>query len=335
MDIGLPAAILLFLAAAAVVGVAGVALVRSGDELAEYRGWSRVWVGTMLIAVGTSLPELATNIFAVSIDAPSLAIGDIFGANMADVMILGLMAAFYGRRRFFAALSPETRSLALLATLLVGAALFFSVLPWGAHIGNLGVGAALVSALYVAGAWWLSRGRATDAATEASDDGPSAVPVHSERRAWLLLLASGAFILVAAPVATASAERIAELTGLTSGFVGIAMLAIVTTLPEAVTSIVALRLGSPDLVVGNLLGSCAFNIFVLGVADAFYTQGLLLNVVEGPHYAAGVAALLLIGMVWVRMLLGGRWARQRAPVFPILVAIVYGAGLALAFAVGD
>ena len=71
------------------------------------------------------------------------------------------------------------------------------------------------------------------------------------------------------------------------------------------------------------------------MADAFYTQGLLLNVVEGPHYAAGVAALLLIGMVWVRMLLGDRWARQRAPVFPILVAIVYGAGLALAFALSD
>jgi cation:H+ antiporter len=334
MEIGLVAAILIFLAAAVVVGGAGVALVSAGDELAEYRGWSRVFVGTMLIAVGTSLPELATNISAVSFDAPALAIGDIFGADMADVMILGLIAAAYGRLRFFAELSRETRSLAVLALTLVGAALLFSVLPWGARIGKLGVGAGLVSVLYVAGAWRLSRGRAADVSTEPSTK-EAPVFAHSERRDWMVLLGAGAFILVAAPIATASAERIAELTGLASGFVGIAMLALVTTLPEAVTSIAALKLGSPDLVVGNLLGSCAFNIFVLGVADAFYTQGLLLNVVEGPHYAAGGAALLMIAMVWGRMLLGDRWVGQRVPVFPILLAIVYGSGLTLAFFLGD
>ena len=327
-------AVLVFLLGAVAVGGAGVTLVRSGDDLAERRGWSRFWVGSMLIAVGTSLPELVTNISAVRIDAPGLAIGNVFGADMADVMILGLMAAFYGRRKFFAELSPGTKDLTILAMTLVASALVLGAVSWGASIGSLGLSGAFLIALYLAGAWWLSRSRGGESEAEASQDGPS-VAVGSEKRVWALFLGSAAAIVLAAPIATASAERIAELTGLNSGFVGIALLAIVTTLPEAVTSVAALRLGSPDLVVGNLLGSCAFNVLVLGAADPFYTNGLLLNTMEGPHFAAGVTALLLIGMVWGRMLMGGRWPNQHAPVFPILVAIVYAAGLVAAFILGS
>ena len=333
MELNLPLAIGAFALSAMVVAVAGVYLVRSGDQIAERRGLSRFWVGATLLAVGTSLPELVTNIAAVRLDVPELAIGNIFGANMADILILGVLAVVYGTDRFFGALSPEPRLLALMAASLVAVALLAGLLPEGTGLGRLGLGTGLIAVMYLGGVWLLSHRRFVPAAT---GNAPAEVSAEEgdEWRVWLLFGASAAGIFAAAPLLAFSAESIAEETGLASGFIGVAVVALVTTLPEAVTSVAALRRGFPGMVAGNLLGSCAFNVFVLFFADLAYPSRPMLNTMESSHAAAGIAALLLIGLTFGRMTMGGRRGVGGLPGYGLLVGGVYFTGLALTYILG-
>ena len=93
----LTSAVLTFLGSAAFVVLAGIGLARFGDELAEKTGWGTLWVGTLLVGIATSLPELTVNISAVWLeDSPGLALGNVFGAlgisDAANFVALGLHA---------------------------------------------------------------------------------------------------------------------------------------------------------------------------------------------------------------------------------------------------
>ena len=83
----------LFFGTAVVVVVAARALAASGDVIAFRTGWGRVWVGTLLLAGATSLPELVTTATAVRLDTPDLAAGNIFGSNMINNIMLAVLMA--------------------------------------------------------------------------------------------------------------------------------------------------------------------------------------------------------------------------------------------------
>ncbi len=93
-----------------------------------------------------------------------------------------------------------------------------------------------------------------------------------------------------------SSVGIAEITGLTTGFIGAALVALVTSLPEVVTTVTASRIGAFDLAVGNLFGSNIFNIFALGSTDVYYLQGRFLGVIDPSLTLAGLAGLLLTSL---------------------------------------
>src|SRR3970040_2077711 len=84
----LSGAILVFLVSSAFVIAAGVGLARFGDDLAEATGWGKLWVGTLLVGIATSLPEVTVNISAVWLEkSPGLALGNVFGADMMKVFV--------------------------------------------------------------------------------------------------------------------------------------------------------------------------------------------------------------------------------------------------------
>jgi cation:H+ antiporter len=334
MHLSLSFAIGAFALSALIVAVAGTFLVQAGDQIAERRGLSRFWVGTTLLALGTSLPELVTNVASVRLDAPGLAIGNIFGANMADILILGVLALIYGTDRFFGALSQGPMVLSILAAMLLALALLAGFLPADIAIGQLGLGTGLIAALYLGGVWFLSRRRFSPSPVGIAvvEDTPLE---GGEWKIWLAFGFSAAGIFAAAPLLAFSAESIAEETGLGAGFIGVALLALVTTLPEAVTSIAAIRKGSPEMVAGNLLGSCAFNIFVFFFADLAYPSGPLLSTMQGTHIAAGITALLLIVLTFWRMATAKEQGIGKLPGYGWLVGAVYLVGLGITFVFGQ
>ncbi len=99
-------------------------------------------------------------------------------------------------------------------------------------------------------------------------------------RRHLLLFGMGVLlVLVAAPLMADAAQSISVATGVGETFVGVALLALATSLPELVTSLAAVRMGSFELAVGNLFGSNALNVAILIFADAAYTRGPILSAV--------------------------------------------------------
>ena len=102
-------AIIIFLVSAGAVIYLGTLLAKYGDALATLTGWGRLFVGSMLLAVATSLPELSTNISAVRLMPPNpeLALGNVMGANMLNMFTLAVVGLFFGGKRFLQRVAPE------------------------------------------------------------------------------------------------------------------------------------------------------------------------------------------------------------------------------------
>ena len=121
-------AIVIFLFSAAAVIYCGALLAKYGDALATLTGWGRLFVGSILLALATSLPELSTNISAVRLDPPNpeLALGNILGANMINMFTLAMVALVFGGKRFLQRVAPEQAYLILLAAVMTGLAVLFA-----------------------------------------------------------------------------------------------------------------------------------------------------------------------------------------------------------------
>jgi cation:H+ antiporter len=282
-----------FLATALVVVIAGIFLAKYGDEIAERTGWGTLWVGTVLVSVATSLPELITNISAVAIeDAPELALGNVFGADMINIFTVAIVALIFGVRNLFADQTKDTQVLMLvsvgLAILAVGlAATGDYALGW-TSVGGL----VMLVAYFVGMKLVYDAGRSSAEIVDDADDDDDA-PTGSARNAFLMFGAASLAIVVTAPFLAASADGIATSTGLGRGFMGILAVSIVTTLPEASVSFTAARRRSYGLVLGNIYGSCAFNLSVIFYADLGNSRSLL-EFMEPEHYVAGGFAIGLM-----------------------------------------
>ena len=282
-------ALLIFFASAVAVVISGSVLAKYGDELADRKGWGQLWVGTILLAAATSLPELIANITAAWRDEPGLAVGNIFGANMVNMFFMAAIALAFGIGRFFGRLAPQHKLLAGVALSLTALTVVLGASGLGVSVFKVGLGSAIILAAYLAGVRLLYVNRPVES-------GDAHVGEYERPIAWTwaFLGAAALCILIAAPAMTYSVEQIADSTGLATSFLGVLAVAVVTALPETATSVAATRMGSPDLAVGNVFGSCAFNVAALAVADPFYRQGVLVASMGQEHIAAGGAAVALM-----------------------------------------
>jgi len=100
-------------------------------------------------------------------------------------------------------------------------------------------------------------------------------------------------LVVLTPIMVRRANEIAEITGLGASFVGTTLVAAVTSLPEMVTTLAAVKIGADDMAIGNLFGSNMFNMFALGLTDLFYTSGRFLAVIDPSFLLVGMLGLLM------------------------------------------
>jgi cation:H+ antiporter len=121
-------------------------------------------------------------------------------------------------------------------------------------------------------------------------------PRPSARNAWTGFLASAAVVIVAGRYLASSADAIAEASGISASFIGVLLVSIVTTLPEGSVTVAASLRRSYGIAMGNVYGSCAFNVTIIFIADFFHTRGPLLREMQAAHFAAALAAFGLMGM---------------------------------------
>ena len=290
-------AILIFLASAGVVVFCGAKLAVYGDVLASLTGWGRLFVGSLLIALATSLPELSTNVSAVRLDPPNtaLALGDVLGSNMLNMLILAGIALIFGGKQFLVKVAPEQRYLVLVAVGLTGLAVLLGGLKIGVSLWSVGFSSAVLLLVFVFGMWVVYKTK--PGSSEYSDDEPH----MSLGRAWLFFGLVSAGVVISGFFLAWSADEIAGITGVASSTLGILLLSVVTSMPEVSATVAAARMGAADLGVGGLFGSCGFNVTILFYSDLFFRDGILLNQAEPAHYVAGgsAVAMMLIAFVLI------------------------------------
>jgi len=284
-----------FLVSAVLLVVAAIKLAECADAIALRTRLGGMFVGTLLLAGATSLPELFTTLNSLNQGVPELAVGNIFGSTMFNMLLLAVLDLANPRTRILRRVAVNHALTAGIAVLLTGLAVFFILADIGVQIGWIGLDGIVLVGMYWLGMWLIfSRNRAISSMKEAEPaelDGVMALGP-----AVICFSGATAVLVMVTPWLVRSAVGIAEITGLTTAFVGAGLVALVTSLPEVVTAVAAVRIGAHDLAVGNLFGSNIFNIFALGSTDVFYLQGRFLAGVDPALTLTGMAGLLLTSL---------------------------------------
>lgn len=293
---------LTFIASGTVVVAAGIALSRYGDAIAERTGLGGAWVGAILVAAATSLPELTTDIYAVRQGTPSLAIGDLFGSSMANMAILALADLLARRHRILTRIAINQALVGVLAISLTAIAAAGVLTGTLLIIGPFGWATILIGIGYVTGMQLLHANRPEPPFATQAEAAAAVRRAPTLRRATVGFTAGTIAILIAGrPLAHSSAD-LADRLGLTVGVIGVALLAVTTSLPELTVTLASVRMGAYDLAVGNMLGSNSFNMMILLVLDAVHGQGSLLAQAGSDVLLAAMFAILLTGLTTMEVL---------------------------------
>jgi len=298
-----------YLVCLAIILFAGTRLARYGDAIAEKTGLGGLWIGLVLLAAITSVPELVTSISSVAlVGLPDLAMGTLLGSCLFNLTLIALLDFLYRkgpilshvRFRHIASAAVGTVLIAIAGgTILGGEALSGVKLAW------IGVPSIVILILYLVAIRQLFRfERRHPTPPETSLPKYAQLPMKTVYFRFTLaaLAVVGAGIWV-----SFVGDDIAAATGWGASFVGSLFLAISTSMPELVVTIAALRLGATDMAVADILGSNMFNIAIIFAADLFYTEGSILSSVSNSHLitvAMAITASLLV-------IIGLRFRRQR------------------------
>jgi cation:H+ antiporter len=294
-----------FAAAAAIIGVAGAALCRSADIIAKKTGLSRGWIGFILLATVTSLPELVTGISAVTwARAPNLAVGDVLGSCVLNLAILTVVDLVHRRESFYRRAGQGHILSAAFGIVLIGVAGLGVIVGKrgdGFAIGHIGAYTPLIVLLYAVAArtiFTYERRERTSFAETVAERYP-----HVTLRTAIVRYAFRAGVVIAAGAwLPFVAVELARVMGWQTTFVGQVFVAAATSLPELSVTISALRLGAVDLAIANLLGSNLFDILILAIDDLFFLDGPLLSHVSSTHAVSALSAAMMSGVVIVGLL---------------------------------
>ncbi len=289
------------------VGYSGARLSRYADVLAEKTGLGRTWLGLTALAVVTSLPELVSGVSAVTwAKVPEVAVGTLLGASVLNLLILGVADLFHRPAPVLTAAGRGHLMAATFAVILLAiAGLGLMPIPenrTALSLGHLGLSSPVLIICY------LMAMRATYRYQQREFEEFLAVREETETYPHIGLgEALAKFSLHAAVVVAAAlwlpglAHRLAQLMGWHLSLVGTVFVAAVTTTPELVVTLSALRLGAVDLAVGDLLGSVMVNTAMLGVMDCCYLEGPLLRAVSPQHAATALMAILMTSIATAEM----------------------------------
>jgi cation:H+ antiporter len=326
------AALAVFLTAGVSLVLAGTVQARAADTIAEVTGLGRLWVGSVLLAAATSLPELATDVSAIRMGAPDLAAGDLFGSSLANMLILAAIGYLRPGGPLFRAATPNHAVTACLAIVLNAAAGIFVLTATAPTGWPVGAESMLLALGFLAGMRLVYIHRADGGpdipvvmlADDALPRSDLRTPV---RRFGLATLA----VLAAAPAFAWSAKRFAELTGLGTTFGGTWRVGLASSLPELVTTTAALRLGAVDLAIGNLFGSNAFNMAIFFAMDVAHPGGSIFAVLDPAHAISAFLAVVLMALGLAAIVLRSEGRRSLLEPGSALMLVVYLTGLWLLY----
>jgi cation:H+ antiporter len=236
-------------------------LVRGSASLAAKMGVSPLVTGLTVVAFGTSAPELVVNIYAAIKGTAEIAIGNIIGSNIFNILFILGIAAIINPIKIKKSTVYKEIPFALLAAVLVfvmGNDIFFDKYDFNAITKTDGI--ALISLFIIFMVYTFGLAKSEFAIEE--------IRIYSYRKSFLLTLAGLVSLFIGGKILVDNAVILARLAGLSETLIGLTIVAIGTSLPELATAVVATVHHHDDIVVGNIVGSNIFNVFwVLGLTS--------------------------------------------------------------------
>lgn len=329
-------AAVLLAVAAVVLGLGGTRFTRVVDRLADRTGMGEALAGAVLVGAVTSLPGLVTSIVGAADGNPSFAVSNSLGGIAAQTAFLAVADLTYRRANLeHAAASLSNLLQALLLITLVAVVLLAVAAP---DVDVLGVhpATAVLPAVYLYGLrltlaigrdplWSPIQTQETreDVPADEEQAGPALARLWTEFGALALVVAGTGYVVAIAGLS------LIEQTGLSSSFVGATLTAVVTSLPELVTVLVAVRIGALTLAVGNIIGGNSFDVLFVAAADVAYRDGSIYHAID-----AGTEIVLAGVVLLTAVLAAGLVRRQRGGIGfeGVVILAVYAATLALTYA---
>lgn len=289
-----------FSACALLIGVAGTKLARYADVIADKTGLSGSWIGLILLATVTSLPELVTGVSSlILVNAPNIAVGGVLGSCVFNLAILIVLDFLVRGESIYRRASQGHILSAGFGVVLIGFVSLSVLLADKTatlNMAHIGAYTPIIILLYIIAM------RALFVHEHAQVK--EFVAHVADRYSEITLYRAGIYYGLAAMVVIAAGiylpfvgTRLAEVMGWHQTFVGTLFIAGVTSLPELAVTIAALRIGALDMAIANLLGSNLFNIIVLALDDVIYLNGPLLMHISPLHAFSAMSAVIMSGVV--------------------------------------
>lgn len=272
--------------------VGGEMLVRGSVSAAKAFGISPMVIGLTLVGFGTSAPELVTSLQAAVSGSPGIAVGNVVGSNIVNVLlILGVAAALAPIAVDPRAFRRDGLALVIATLLCIGVVLMGDM----SRLDGLGLVAGL--AFYLAYTLWSERrARHTPAAAVLEAEAEAVPgPDHGLGPSIAIALAGLVITIFGARFLVSGAVTIAQAAGLSETVIGLTIVAIGTSMPELVTAIIAVRKGQGDVALGNVIGSNIFNVLgVLGITAVVHPVAIPPEIIRLDIWVMAASSLLLI-----------------------------------------
>ena len=311
-----------FVIATAVIVATGSRLSKYGNMMADMLGWGKMFMGIILLASVTSMPELMNGISSVVfLDAPDLAVGDIVGSCAFNILIISIMDLFYDHKKPLTSVAQTGHIIAasfgiILLSLVAFAILMpdiFGTIIWIGEFSLLFLVFYLVAIRVI----FLYDKKENNHREERKDSYSLSL-----KQVVLRYALNSVVLMAAAMLLPYFGVHLAEASGLGQSFFGTLFIAASTSLPEVVVSIAAIRLGTIDLAIGNIFGSNIFNIAILALDDMLYTKGPIFQFTSPNHIIPilGTIIITAIGIIGIVFKEEKKW---KLAIDTALIAVVY------------
>ncbi len=291
-----------FLFCTSLIVYSGYNLSRYGDVIAEKTGLGRTWVGVLLMAGATSLPELITGISSVAMaSAPNIAVGDVMGSSVFNILIVAILDLIHGPGPISSKadkghILSGGFGIVLLSLVVANIFLYSQGLLAGTYIGLYVPFIIFTYLLSMRVIYRFEMKKIEEFMGKAEATLYGDIPLSKAYRNYFI---HATVIVGAGTWLPFIGTELAAVTGLGRTFVGNIFIALSTSLPEVVVSISALKIGAIDMAIGNLFGSNLFNMNILAIDDLFYTEGALLSYVSPNHIVSGISAIMMTAIAIV------------------------------------
>jgi cation:H+ antiporter len=302
---------LIYLILAVLVTALSVKASHYVDLLEKKTTLSGAFIGGILLSAVTSLPELFTSISStLFLQAPELCLGNILGSNLFNVAALSVVILICCRSFLRGKISKNHTVVLLLVLIcyLALAANFFQVLAFS--FGPISITSVVLFACYLLSVRFLSGEE-----EEESDESTSALTLRQVIVRFVLVSIG---IVISSILITYATDAISAHLGLAQGFAGALLLGIATSLPELASTVTLFRMGNFDIAVGNIVGSCIFNLLILVVVDILYRGSGLYTFSDSSTQTLMLFGAVAMGSTFLLLRFRSKYTTLLCPFLTIL-----------------